>query len=204
MNSDDSGDRLVRHFFVTSMILGVTLLIAFQAHAAEKTGADIRNTTIVNIEERDYNVLLSALFGRIDAAVDDDAFTFAREFDIYRMQIAQEVQYNAALLKAAHQVIGRFPEEARISYTEELIMLQELVATDWKSILPFVQNDTFLSDAIMHHYNLYEGWWRRLAGAAKHAQRHSWFQALQKNVDTTSEKIKALFTDVSKKVMVRA
>ena len=162
-NSDEGGisDKLV--FGVTVLLLfGILFALPLFESFAQTNQNTEEPLVIEDIANRDYSVLLSSLFGRVGQEVPESAYTYVQNVDEYRFRIARSIRENERLLAALHTKVDGLPKKLAEGYREEINDIRERNVNLKIAILPYIENDTFLSKAVIEHYNLYTSFVERL------------------------------------------
>ena len=136
------------------MICLLAMLCAFPLFRAAAEEAE-PEPLVITIQDRDYTILLSALFGRVERKVPESAETYIRNIDEYRVRIAHQVERNNTFITPLYTLTEDLPERLAEGYREEIDRINSRAKAQKVAVLPYVQNDAFLITAVTAEYNLY-------------------------------------------------
>ena len=109
-------DTLV--LLVTILLFVITISFPILKVTAQTVLSD--DHLVVSLTNRQYNTLLSFLFGRVGETVPEDAEQYIMDVDEYRVRIAQDIQKNSELVQALYILIEDFPQQLYEGYKEEI------------------------------------------------------------------------------------
>ena len=135
------------------LFVGMGLLPLFQTLAETVYQEEIENLD-ENIRGRDYSILLSSLFGAAGLPVPDDAYTYIRDVDEYRIRVARGIEENNEFVQALKALVQHYPKRLADGYQEEIEVIEQSVWRHKAAILPYIESDAFLSDAVVAEYDL--------------------------------------------------
>ena len=151
------------------------------------------DTLETTINHKDYNILLSSLFGRVQRDVSDEAHDYVRDIDEYRIRVARGVEENNELLAAVSVLIQDYPKQLADGYREEIEQLQRKVQKHKQTLLPYIENDVFLSDAVVDYFDLYPSIVERLIGQVKRNTSVDYLNAIRQDSYTLRREITVLY-----------
>ncbi len=143
-----------------ALVLLITILLCIVAvsfplwHVAAETRVT-DSQLIISIAEKDYNVLLSSLFGKVRKQVPEGAYNYIQDVDEYRVRIAQGIRENNELTQILYTLIEKFPKKLENGYREEIDQHNTEAERLKIAIFPHIENDATLSYAVVEKYNLY-------------------------------------------------
>ena len=140
---------------VTVALVAVFLLIPLVQAIAETVHREFDEPIVIDKTKKDYTVLLSALFGRVDEEVPEDAEKFIEETHTYRQRVAQTVKENEQMVDALYVLIKGFPKKMESEYRAEIDELELRAKRQKIAVLPYTKSDAFLSTAVVEKYNLH-------------------------------------------------
>lgn len=140
----------------TVMICLLTTLCAFPLfRAITQTSEKEPKPLVLRIDDRDYSILLSALFGKVNREVPESAEIYIRNVDEYRVRIARQIEQNNTFITVLYTLTESLPKRLADGYQEEIHTISEQTKEHKIAILPYVENDAFLSTAVVSEYDLY-------------------------------------------------
>ena len=142
-------------FVATLCIILISGIFPLFQVLAETIQQDRSGSLEMRIQNRDYTVLLSSLFGRVGQTVPESAHTYIRGIDEYRMRIAQGIEENGELTQVLRALVQNYPKRLADGYLEEIEQIEDQVQQHRSTIEPYIESDVFLSDATVVEYNLY-------------------------------------------------
>ncbi len=136
------------------LLVSLILFPLFQtiAQTVQQQQIDSLETTI---SRKDYSVLLSSLFGRVKQDVPNDAYTYIKDMDEYRVRVARNVEENSELIAAIDRIIQNYPKRLAEGFSEEVVEIEEEVQELKNDMYPYIDSDAFLSEAVTGEYDLY-------------------------------------------------
>lgn len=143
-------------FYISNFLIALFVLFALTplfttvalAHAEH---SEVARTVLVDLEQKDYSVLLSALFGEVKQRVPAEAELYSKTVDEYRFRLAKMSQTNKNLFFALR---ARFEESGGILDSEKLNELALRIESNHIDVASKVHSDSFLADLIKERYNL--------------------------------------------------
>ena len=160
-NSIDENTRIQKSSSVSdALVLLITVLLCIVAasfplwHVAAETRIT-DNQLVISIAGKDYNVLLSSLFGKMQKQVPEGAYDYIQDVDEYRARIAQGIKENNELTEILYTLIEKFPKKLESGYREEIDQHNTEAERLKVAIFPHIENDATLSYAVVEKYNLY-------------------------------------------------
>lgn len=147
-------DALV--LLVTVLLLVISVCFPIWRAAAETETGAAENNIVLSLTEGEYSALLSSLFGRVNKEVPEDAYEYIRSIDEYRIRVAQSIEENNRLVQVLYILIENLPRPLKEGYEVEINEMKQEAGDLKVEIFPYIENDTFLSDAVIEKYELYQ------------------------------------------------
>ena len=135
------------------LFVGMGLLPLFQTLAETVYQEEIENLD-GRISGRDYSILLSSLFGGAGLEVPEGAYGYVRDVDEYRIRVARGIEENNEFIQALKALVRHYPKRLADGYQEEIEVIEQTVWRHKAAILPYVESDAFLSEAVTAEYGL--------------------------------------------------
>ena len=176
--------------FVSPVLILPLFRVLAETVVVQQEQIDTLETTI---NHKDYNILLSSLFGRVQRDVSDEAHDYVRDIDEYRIRVARGVEENNELLAAVSVLIQDYPKQLADGYREEIEQLQRKVQKHKQTLLPYIENDVFLSDAVVDYFDLYPSIVERLIGQVKRNTSVDYLNAIRQDSYTLRREITVLY-----------
>ena len=144
-------DALV--LLVTVLLLVVTVSFPLWNVVAETRITD--DQLVISIADKEYDVLLSSLFGKVRKQVPEGAYAYIQDIDEYRARIAQGIKENNDLTQILYTLIEKFPKKMEQGYREEIDQHAVEAERLKVAIFPYIESDAALSYAVVEKYDLY-------------------------------------------------
>ena len=176
--------------FVSPVLILPLFRVLAETVVVQQEQIDTLETTI---NHKDYDILLSSLFGRVQRDVSDEAHDYVRDIDEYRIRVARGVEENNELLAAVSVLIQDYPKQLADGYREEIEQLQRKVQKHKQTLLPYIENDVFLSDAVVDYFDLYPSIVERLIGQVKRNTSVDYLNAIRQDSYTLRREITVLY-----------
>ena len=113
------------------------------------------NSIVITANDKDHSSLLSFLFTRANKSVPEDAGEYINDINEYRVRVAKEVQRNLEVITVLDGVIKKLPKEIIDEHQDDIDRLLKQCEQQKIAILPFIQDEQFLAEAIIEKYNLH-------------------------------------------------
>ena len=176
---------------VFSILLSASTVFA-QEEVAEESNA--KDAVYINLVDKDYSVLLSALFGESSRKVKDGADAFVRDVDVYRMRIAQAAQQNLTLAESIKNYVASLPESAL--ELEKLDALLAKAQNNQQEVMPFVESDAFLVSVVSHKYDLYPSFLKKVFESVSHNRQKERLSEIKDAVVETRKDLAAYLANL--------
>lgn len=144
-------DTLV--LLVTILLLITSVSFPLLWATAETRVSD--DQLVVSIADREYDTLLSSLFGRVGRRVPEDVYEYIKDIDEYRVRIAQGIKENNELIQVLYSLTEDFPKGLKEECQEEIDSTKVKAEKLKIAIFPHIESDAFLSEAVTEKYELY-------------------------------------------------
>ena len=194
-------DTNIKKSVADKVVLSITilLLIATAAfpivHTIAETGQQKQGTAPLTLSatKRDHDSLLSYLFGKVGREVPEQAEKYVNDIDEYRVRIAQEVEKNNELASAFYPLTEGFPKRMQTEYWKEIDTIREKATKHKDAIVPLVQNDVFLSEAVVEKYALHPSFAEWLLSQLHGAGKVEKLNKIQKDSQDLRKEIALLY-----------
>ncbi len=167
----------------------------------EETEEKSSNIKIIDLDSRDYSLLVSSVFSKYKKEEQEGAVEFLKHLDQYRFKIYQIIKRNEDLVKALEGFLSEVSEEEKQKYTEKIIKIKIDTEEQHKGIYPFVTDGAFLYDSLRLKYGLYKGLFSFIEKNV-HSQRKEELDYIKTESLNTRSEISLVFTQLNKKVIL--
>lgn len=173
------------------LLLAMMPLFNVVAEAVQQEQIERLDTTI---ENKDYSVLLSSLFGMVGRTVPDDAYNYIRDVDEYRFRVARAVEENHELVQALAAIIQDYPKQLADGYRDEIIEIKKNIRKHKTIILPYLESDAALSSIVQERYELYTSIVDRLLAPVQQEYSFAELQEIRKESSVLRREITVLYS----------
>ena len=192
-------DALV--LLITTLLLVISVCFPIWKAAAETEVAE--NRIVLSLTEGEYSALLSSLFGRVNKEVPEDAYEYIRSIDEYRIRVAQSIEENQKLVQALYALVENFPRLLKEGYEEEIREMEQQASNLKVEIFPYIENDTFLSSAVVERYNLHLSFTDWLVSQINQRTSVEELNEIQKDSQSLRKEIALLYARINSVIQTR-
>ena len=130
---------------------------------AHEVGKSKDQSIVINLDiERDYQILLSTLFGEVEESINKTSPEYARYIDVYRNRVARQIEQNLVLVNLIEEY--SITTNQSVKYADEILEIHNRVEGQKLDILPIIESDAYLSKAIKYKYDLYGSFVQKVFG----------------------------------------